>query len=37
MVRQSLLDLKERLGQVRRDKDAMDRSLFNFDGNGSAL
>ena len=28
MVRQSLLDLKERLGQVRREKDAMERSLF---------
>lgn len=31
MVRQSLLDLKERLGQVRREKDALDRSLFMFD------
>ena len=31
MVRQSLLDLKERLGQVRREKDAMDRSLHLFD------
>ena len=31
MVRQSLLDLKERLGQVRREKDAMDKSLFMYD------
>lgn len=32
MVRQSLLDLKERLGAVRREKEALDKSLIMFDG-----
>lgn len=32
MVRQSLLDLKERLGQVRREKDAMEKSFLLYDG-----
>ena len=31
MVKKSLVDLKERLGRVRREKDAMEKSLFMYD------
>ena len=31
MVKKSLVDLKERLGKVRREKDAMEKSLFMYD------
>ena len=31
MVRQSLMDLKERLGNVRREKEAVENSLMGYD------
>ena len=30
MVRQSLMDLKERLSQVRREKQAVDAKLYSY-------
>ena len=32
MVRQSLMDLKERLSQVRKEKEQVEKSLNKFEG-----